>query len=220
MQASVFVIGVQPHLPGVPPPPQLLKPVQLQVTEPPQPSGKVPQLPPAHGSLLVHPHLPAVPPPPQVFEPVHPHDTAIPHESLSEPQLTPSHGLPLGVHPHALGAPPPPQVFGAAHVLPQSTLLPQLLVVTPQATLLQVVALGSSTQLQVEGGPPTQLSPAAHAVHRLTSPQPWVVSVGTQAPLQALVPAPQLPSTQLPPLQTTVPLFGQLELSQVVAPQP
>jgi hypothetical protein len=220
VQASVLVSGVQPHTPGVPPPPHVFGLLQLQVTEPPQPSERVPQLVPVQGFEGVQPHFPGVPPPPQVLRPVHPQDTEPPHESVSVPQLTPSHGLPLGVHPQVFGLPPPPHVLGAVHVLPQSTLWPQLLVVTPHATLLQVTLFASSTQLHTEGGPPTQLSPAAHAVQRPTSPQPCVVSVGTHDPEQALVPGPQLPSTQLEPLHTTVPVFGHVESSQVVGPHP
>jgi len=67
------VIGVQPHSPTTPPPPQVSKPVQVpQLTVPPQPSGWVPHsggsIKPVHAVFGVQPHIPGVPvtPPPQV----------------------------------------------------------------------------------------------------------------------------------------------------------
>jgi hypothetical protein len=73
--------GVQPHTLGVPPPPQVLNPVQLFGQVPPQPSG------PPHtpAQLVVQPHTLAVPPPPQVcgatqlLGQVLPHPSAPPH---------------------------------------------------------------------------------------------------------------------------------------------
>lgn len=121
--ASAIVSGLQPHTPGVPPPPQVCGDVQLHATSAPQPFENAPQTPPTHGLIGVHPHLPATPPPPHVFVPVQPQLTLLPHESVSVPQLTPSHGLVVSVQPHTFAVPPPPQVFGAAHAaVPQSTL--------------------------------------------------------------------------------------------------
>ena len=97
---AVASIGVQPHTPAVPPPPQVFGEVHPHMTVPPHPFERLPHAPPTHGLIGVHPHCPAVPPPPQVFEPVHPHMTELPHESATEPHFTPSHGLPLGVQPH------------------------------------------------------------------------------------------------------------------------
>jgi hypothetical protein len=47
---------VHPQTPGVPPPPQVLDPVQLQVTVPPQPFDLLPHAPPTHGLMGVQPH--------------------------------------------------------------------------------------------------------------------------------------------------------------------
>lgn len=93
----------------------------------------------------------------------------------------------------------------------------------PHSTPAQVLDFASGTHAQTLGGPPAHVSPAAHGVQRVTSPQPCVLSVGTHVPEHALVPGPQLPSTHEEPLHTTVPPApgeGQLDASHVVGPQP
>lgn len=83
--------------------------------------------------------------------------------------------------------------------------------------------MDSGTHWQVVGAAPAQVSPPAQAAHRAGSPHPWLASVGTQTPPHAFVPAPQTPTTQEVPLQTTVlPALGagQLAEEHVVAAQP
>jgi hypothetical protein len=136
-----------------------------QLTGLPQLSVPLPQL--LNPQLLlvgVQLHVPPL----HVFGAVHVHETIVPHESMSEPQLVPLQGEPLGVQPHLLATPPPAHVFGAAQGFPQSTEVPQLLVVTPHSTFEHVVDLDSGTHAQAVGEP-VQLSPAPHAVHRETS---------------------------------------------------
>lgn len=206
--------ATQPHLPGVLLP-HVSEPAQPQTTTTPQALVTLPQSTLLQGDGAVQLQVPLL----HVFGEVQPQETALPQLSVRVPQLTPLQGVPLGVHPQVFAAPPPPQLLGGVQVLPQSTVVPQLLVVTPHATFAQVVALASGTHAQRVGAP-EQLSPAAHAVQRAGSAQPLVASVGTQLDAQSLVPAPQLPITQAPPLQTNVPLAGQPVLSQVVAPHP
>jgi hypothetical protein len=65
MQASP--LSVQPHTPGVPPPPQLWGGAQEpQLSVWPQPSGIGPQLPGGH-VIAVQPQTFGCPPPPQVW---------------------------------------------------------------------------------------------------------------------------------------------------------
>jgi hypothetical protein len=136
--------------------------------------------------------------------PVHPHVWATPQLSATVPHATPSQGL-GAVHPQTLAEPAPPHVCKAPQaVVPQSTSLPQLLVVFPHCTLAQVTATSSSTQPHRVGGPPVQTWPAAHAEHVNGSAQPWLLSVGTHAPLQFFVFGPQVPMTHAVPLQTRV----------------
>lgn len=62
------LVGVHPHWPAVPPPPQVFDPVQPQLTVLPHESVSAPQFTPLQGLPLgVHPHAFGAPPPPQVF---------------------------------------------------------------------------------------------------------------------------------------------------------
>ena len=77
--------------------------------------------------------------------------------------------------------------------------------------------------LQVHAaGEPMHVSLLAHAVHRAVSAHPLFTSVVTHLSPHFLVPAPQLPRTQAPAWQTSVPVpaAGQLVESQLVGPQP
>ena len=49
---SVQPTGVQPQVLATPPPPQVLTPLQVQLSVPPQPSGMVPQKAPAEAQLV------------------------------------------------------------------------------------------------------------------------------------------------------------------------
>jgi hypothetical protein len=71
-------------------------------------------------------------------------------------------------------------------------------------------------------GVPAHVSLAAQAPQSLGSLQPLFSSNGTHLLSHGLVPAPQTPTVQAPPSQTSVPDWGsgQPEASQDVAPQP
>jgi hypothetical protein len=103
-----------------------------------------------------------------------------------------------GVQPQPLTpAEPPLHVFGATQVLAQVTAWPQLLVAGPHALPAQAAVLLGTHWHEVTGVP-TQVSLAAQAVQRATSPQPLFASVGTQLLPHFLVPVPQVPMTQAP----------------------
>jgi hypothetical protein len=135
-------LGVHPHRPAVPPPPQVSGDVQSpQGTVPPQPFGAVLQFCPAGHACAavsgVQPHtlgMLGVPPwhvcgdmhVPQVIVPPQPFGTV--------PQfLPPEHAADIdtGVQPHTFGVPPPWQVSGAVHV-PQVIVPPQPSDTVPQ----------------------------------------------------------------------------------------
>ena len=70
MWSALQLVAVQPHTPGVPPPPHDCGAVhEPQSIFPPQPSSAEPQLLLPHATvfvLAVHPHAPTVPAPPHV----------------------------------------------------------------------------------------------------------------------------------------------------------
>jgi hypothetical protein len=156
-----------------------------QLSEPPQPSGGLPQLAPSAAHVvLVHPHWYGVPPPPQVWGAVHapPQLRVPPQPSGGLPQLAPSAAHVVLTHapmPHWFGLPfpvpdPPPQTSGAWHV-PQSSMLPHpsdsVPHVAPRAA--QVVGVQPHT---FGTPPPPHVSTAPHAFgsHVITVPHAFV----------------------------------------------
>jgi hypothetical protein len=98
---------------------------------------------------------------------------------------------------------------------------PQPLGTGPQFLPEQAVAIGVGTHWHVEGVP-EHASLLAQGVQRAASAQPLLASVVTHLSPHFLVPAPHVPSAQVEPSQTSVPVpaAGQLVASHVVAPQP
>jgi hypothetical protein len=80
--------GVQPHIPDVPPPPQLCGGVHVpQLTLLPQLSTAMPQLFPAQAVPSgVQPHTPGIPAPPHDSGGAHPQPTVLPQLSVAVPQ--------------------------------------------------------------------------------------------------------------------------------------
>lgn len=231
-EQAVVLSAVQPHeFAPTPPPPQVFTPVQVfgQVMAVPQLLVAGPQALPVHAAVLlgVHPQAFApAPPPPHVLAPVQVlgQVMAAPQLLVAGPQALPMHAaVLLAVQPHPFGpAEPPPQVFGDVHVLGHMIVWPQLLVAGPQALPMHAAVL-SGMHWQVVVGDPEHVSLVAQAVHFAVSPQPLLASVGTHLEPHFLVPAPQVPTMQVVPWQTSVSLpetAGQLVASQVVAPQP
>jgi hypothetical protein len=129
-------VPVQPQTFAVPPPPQVFGVEQVpQLSEPPQPSGIVPQfLPCAVQVVGVQPQTFAVPPPPQVFGAMQVPQLSDPVQpSEMVPQFLPCAAQVVGVQgaaPHTLAV-VPPQIWGAVQV-PQLSEPPQPSGIVPQ----------------------------------------------------------------------------------------
>jgi hypothetical protein len=180
--------------------------------------------------LAVHPHpLTPAEPPPQTLGAVQ-----VSGHMMVWPQLLVAgpHALPmqaavlLGTHWHVAGVPTHVSLvaqgvhfMGSAHPLFASVgthRSPHFLVPAPQVPTTQEVPWHTSVLPPETVG---QLD-ASHVV----APQPYAGSLSaTHLPPHFLVSAGQVPMTQEVPWQTTVPVpvtTGQLDASQVVAPQP
>lgn len=149
------------------------------------------------------------------------HCTTLLQLLVAEPHASAAHGS-SGVQPQAFApTAPPPHVFGDLHVLGQVIDCPQLLVAEPQALPRHASTL-SGTHSHFVTADPSQVSEAPQAMQLLGSPQPLFRSKGTHLLPHFLVPGPQLPTTQAPASQTSVPVPGDSQplSSQVVVPQP
>jgi hypothetical protein len=122
LQVVACELRVQPHMLGVPPPPQVT-PVPVHCAMPqsvatPQLSITVPHLPPLQVvacELRVQPQMLPLQIWPDPGQVVGPQVSVPPQPSLMVPQFVPAGQAVSGVQPHWLGVPPPPQVRGAAH---------------------------------------------------------------------------------------------------------
>jgi hypothetical protein len=95
------LVGVQPHVFGVSPPPHVWGAVHVpQSSMPPHPSGIEPQCASMASQLVgVQPHVFGVSPPPHVWGAVHvPQSSMPPHPSGTSPQLASASLQVLGVH--------------------------------------------------------------------------------------------------------------------------
>ncbi len=193
------------------------------VRVPPHPSGCEPQT-PAHVFLVQH--WPATPPPPpQTCTALQmPHDTIWPQLFTAELQLLPAQASLFGTHLHCDGE--PTHVSFAAHAVHCAMsehpllrsmgthLLPHFLVPAAQLPMTQAFP----AQMRVPDPGAGQVV-ASHVV----APHPNVgSSIATHLPAHFFVPAPHVPITHAPPwhANVAVPAAGQVDLSQVVAPQP
>jgi hypothetical protein len=92
----------------------------------------------------LHSHLLGVPLAAHVAGAVQvPQSSEPPQPSSTKPHSAPSAVHVLGEHPQMFASPPPPQDAGAVHVLPQSSIDPQLSGIIPQflPCIAQVVGL-------------------------------------------------------------------------------
>jgi hypothetical protein len=186
--SAAHVVGVQPHLFGVPPPPHVL-PESRHAPQSiilPQPSETMPQSAPRSGQVNgVQPHIFDMPPPPQVSGGVQrPHCTVAPHPSDTSPQLAPSSPQVRTWHgssPHLL-RPAPPQTPTSQP--PQSSTLSH-----PSGTLPHSACSSS----HVRG---MHVGPSVEASRSIVPPEPVVVLVVLE--LVELVPA------ELPPAPADV----------------
>jgi len=188
---------------------------------PPQPFAAVPQLFPAHAVAIatgVQPQTPVAVL--HIWGAVHVPHVYVPPQPLSAvPQLLPAHAVAIatGVQVQTFAA---LQVCGVVQV-PHVCSPPQPFATWPHFPA-HAAATSVGTQVHAEVGEPIHASLFAQAVHRVVSPHPLLLSMGTHLFAQFLVPAPQVPTTHASPWQTRVPvpLVGQPVALHVKAPQP
>ena len=197
----VHVIGVQmpgPHWFPTPtpmnPPPHVRPGMHVpQLSIPPQPSIRVPQLAPRAAQVSgTQPHTLGAPAPPHVWGVVHvplPHVTTVPHALVSVPQSSGAgQDVKSGVQPHTLAVTPPPHVLGAVHAAPQLAVPPH-----PSGTNPQFAPTGHAPVVQPHtfGVPlPPHVSEPMHTWHAAppvphascTAPG-WQLPIASQQPL-------------------------------------
>jgi hypothetical protein len=173
---AAHVVGTQPHLFGVPPPPHVFGAAHVpQSRLPPQPSETTPHSAPSCAQVfIVQPQTFASPAPPHDCGDAHePQASIAPQPFAIMPQFLPCIAQVMGLQPHLLSVPPPPQVAGAVQMLGQVMILPQVSDTVPHS------APWSAHDLAMQGiaphrfGPsPPHMRPVAHVPQSIIPPQP------------------------------------------------
>jgi hypothetical protein len=170
------VVGLQPHLLGVPPPPHVfIGPHAFpQSTTLPHPSEAEPHSTPmAVHDFGVHGVLPHLfgPPPPHTAGDEHDLQSSMPpHPSGSVPQFAFFDAHVAGAHPHRFARPAPPQVVPDARHSPQSIMCPHPSAIMPHSAPAWGHVMGVQPHF-LDMPPPPHVSGLTQRPHSMVPPQ-------------------------------------------------